>query len=60
MSGYRHKHTPPRHVEGIPVEHVEDTLELDEECWVTLVPEDPEDRRLWEFDVDSGRLLRTR
>lgn len=49
---------PPAEVDGAPVEaHLDDTLETLGEVWVTLVPEDEHDERLWEFSLTTGRII---
>lgn len=50
---------PPDTVDGTPVEASGEPLATSGGRWVTLVPTDYDDERLWEFDVDSGRIVRT-
>jgi len=49
----------PKHVEGVLVESSGELLRLAGEVWVTLVPENEMDLRVWEFGLVSGRLLQT-
>jgi hypothetical protein len=53
-------HKPPSEVYGTPVYQSGDPLEVNGESWVTLVPEDDKDERIWEFSVTTGRLMKTR
>ena len=52
-------HPIPREVEGTRVFHREDDVaDICGEQWVTLIPEDTEDGRLWEFSLTTGKTLR--
>jgi len=50
----------PDVVFGIPVYQSGDPLEIRGGLWVTLVPEDEDDDRLWEYDLKTGTCLRTK
>lgn len=47
---------PPTTVDGVPVEVLNDPLEVNGESWVTLMPEG-DDERLWEWSLTTGRLV---
>lgn len=52
--------TPPTEVDGTPVEAwVDNPTTFRGEEWVTLVPEDDHDERLWEFSLTTGRVVQT-
>ena len=53
------KHTPPTMVGCCEVYVCGDPLAVQGEEWVTLVPEDSEDERLWEFSLTTGRTVQT-
>jgi hypothetical protein len=53
----KHKHTPPKVWNGCEVYVCGDPLTINGEDWVTLVPEDSEDERLWEFSLTTGRTI---
>jgi len=46
-------------VKGVRVFTSGQVLKYRGERYVTLVPEDPEDPRLWEYSVDTGRTVQT-
>lgn len=51
-------HTPPEYIGTTKVEVLNDPLTVNGEEWVTLMPaDDPEDERLWEFSLTTGRAL---
>lgn len=50
---------PPKEINGTPVFVSGEPQEIADGLWVTLVPEDDNDGRLWEFDTRHGRLLLT-
>ena len=52
--------TPPRRIAGVLVEvHGDQIMELKGERWVTLIPKDEYDDRIWEFSLTSGRIIQT-
>lgn len=51
------QHTPPTMVGGCEVYVCGDPLTVNGEAWVTLVPEEAEDERLWEFSLTTGRTI---
>lgn len=51
------QHTPPSEWRGTPVYVCGDPLTVRGESWVTLVPEDASDERLWEFSLTTGRTI---
>lgn len=51
---------PPSIIGKTPVVPNGEPIVMCGESWVTLVPEDSEDDRLWEFSVTTGRLILTR
>ena len=53
------KHTPFASIGDCEVYVCGDPLTMQGEEWVTLVPEDSEDERLWEFSLTTGRLIQT-
>lgn len=52
-------HTPPKEWRGTAVWVCGDPLTVNGEDWVTLVPEDTDDERLWEFSLTTGRTIQT-
>jgi len=50
----------PEQIDGEPVCQSGKPLLHRGENWVTLVPEDDDDERIWEFSLTSGRLIQTR
>ena len=52
------KRKPPQEIHGTPV-HTSDKepIKVNGERWVTLFPVAPDDMSIWEFSLDSGRLL---
>ena len=50
---------PPAEILGTPVYQSGKGLVLQGETWVTLVPEDDYDDRIWEFSLSTGRLIKT-
>lgn len=51
---------PPSTIDGVAVEPSGEPLEFHGEQWQTLVPDDENDHRIWEFSLTTGRLVRTR
>jgi hypothetical protein len=52
---------PPKKVDGIPVvAHEDNPMEIRGGIWITLVPKDDNVDALWEFDLLSGKILKTR
>lgn len=50
----------PSEIDGVQVLQVgSKPVVVRGESWVTLIPYDPEDSRIWEFSLTSGRLLQT-
>jgi hypothetical protein len=47
-------------VAGVPVETHGPAIEVRGEQWITLIPKDIDDERLWEFSLTTGRLVSTR
>lgn len=50
----------PRHVDGTPVTPSGEPLISRGVTWVTLVPDDDDDDRLWEWSPTTGRIIQTR
>lgn len=50
-------HPIPTRVAGTPVEVVGDPMTTGIHCWRTLIPTDPSDGRIWEFDTNTGKLI---
>lgn len=50
----------PKTISGVPVFQSGDPMKTHGEAWVTMVPEDDNDGRLWEFSLTTGRILLTR
>lgn len=51
-------HKPPTAVGGTPVTAWTDRpLKSGGEVWVTLVPDEEDDERLWEWSLTTGRLI---
>jgi len=50
----------PFTINGVEVEAQGEPLEVKGERWQTMVPIDEQDERLWEFSLDSGRIIRTK
>lgn len=55
------EHEIPAEIAGTPVVVVGDPMEVHGGKWVTLIPDvpDEDDPRIWEFDLRTGRVLRT-
>ncbi len=53
------EHKPPTDITGTPVEVVGRATTLGGETWVTLVPTDDADPRMWEWSTTTGRLVLT-
>lgn len=51
-------HLIPHQVDGTPVFRRDTIVEIGGQRWVTLIPEDGGDDRLWEFSLTTGRVLR--
>lgn len=52
---------PPSHVNGTLVRASEsEPLLAQGQHWITLVPEDESDERLWEWSRETGRIIQTR
>jgi len=51
------EHIIPDKLFGDPVRVAGDPLLVRGELWWTLVPEDEEDARIWEFSTTTGRLI---
>lgn len=52
---------PPTEIDGTPVYLLDPdhSLEFDGERWFTMLPEDYEDERIWEWSATTGRVLLT-
>jgi len=50
----------PCKIGGVHVEPSGDPLLLHGETWLTMVPVDPGDDRIWEYSVTTKRIIRTR
>lgn len=50
----------PCHVGNTLVEQHGEPMLVKGERWVTLAPLDVDDERLWEFSLDSGRIIQTK
>lgn len=50
----------PNAISGVPVEQSGKPLEVKGQRWVTLIPVDDYDERIWEFCLDSGRIIQTK
>lgn len=48
----------PEYVEGMLVSRVGPVQMVRGEAWVTLLPEDDEDSRIWEYSLTTGRILK--
>ena len=51
----------PRTINGVRVQRCtgEDVVVIGGEQWVTLVPINDEDARIWEFSKTTGRIIQT-
>ena len=49
----------PTTVAGVAVTHNGEPTLIKGELWVTLIPDDHEDYRVWEFSLKSGRIIQT-
>lgn len=51
----------PEEIDGAQVEVLDpdNVLEFNGERWVTLLPVDESDERLWEFSLTTGRIIQT-
>lgn len=47
-------------INGVEVEPHGEPLEVQGERWQTMAPVNDTDERLWEFGLDTGRIIRTR
>lgn len=53
-------HAPPAYIHGAKIIILKDSQrEYKGELWVTLLPEDEADDRIWEFSLTTGWLLKT-
>lgn len=52
------KHTPPTAMGDCEVYVCGDPMTVSGEEWVTLSPESPDDERLWEFSLTTGRIIK--
>ncbi len=50
----------PVTINGVRVEQQGDVLTVRGEEWLTLVPEDDNDERVWEYSLTTGRIMQTR
>jgi hypothetical protein len=50
----------PSHVQGVAVEAIGEPMVLRGVTWITLVPVDDDDDRLWEWCPSTGRIVQTR
>jgi hypothetical protein len=55
----RTAHKLPTSIGGTRVEPAGDPLTVRGEEWLTLIPSDEDDERIWEFSLTTGRLLQT-
>jgi len=49
----------PKEIDGVEVEKVDEPMVVKGEKWVTLVPKNENDFRVWEFSLTSGRVIQT-
>ena len=55
-----YEHQPPREIDGTRVEYnVSTKTEFRGQTWITILPSDDTDPRVWEYSLTSGKLLRT-
>lgn len=51
---------PPTIINGVTIIALENTEhEYRGETWITLIPDDEEDSRIWEFSLTSGKIIQT-
>jgi hypothetical protein len=53
------KRKPPKEVNGVPVYVSGRPTVFKGQTWLTLVPEDDRDERLWEWAQETGRIVQT-
>ena len=50
----------PSEIAGIPVEANGEPMLLHGETWITMIPVNADDDRLWEYSLTTGRIVKTR
>jgi hypothetical protein len=52
--------TPPAKIGGTPVRPIQGSeVYYNEQTWITLIPSEGEDSRVWEFSLTTGRIIQT-
>jgi len=53
-------HTPPTEINGVPVTRISKSeTHYHGQIWVTLIPSEDEDSRIWEFSLTTGKIIQT-
>lgn len=53
-------HMPPEEIRGVPVRAIPGTeTEYNNQTWITLIPSEGEDSRIWEFSLTTGKIVQT-
>lgn len=53
-------YTPPAEVDGVPVHRVSASeVTFNGQTWITLIPREGEDSRMWEFSLTTGQIVQT-
>lgn len=54
------KRVPPEKIKGVPVRAIPGTeTEYNNQTWITLIPSEGEDSRIWEFSLTTGKIVQT-
>lgn len=54
------KPTPPETIEGVKVHAIPGSeVHYMGQVWVTMIPSEGEDSRIWEFSLTTGRIFQT-
>lgn len=54
------QHQPPAMIDGAPVTRMTNSeTEYRGQTWITLIPSEGEDSRIWEFSLTTGKIIQT-
>jgi len=53
-------HEPPAQINGIPVTRLSKSeTEFNNQIWVSLIPSEGNDSRIWEFSLTTGKIVQS-
>ena len=51
---------PPTEIKGTPIRPIQGSeVEFNGQTWITLIPSEGEDSRIWEFSLTTGKIVQT-